>query len=92
MEQLVLRQLQQLPANLQQEVLDFIGYLLFKQQYLLSESAAPYRVPEKTSALSAQELAEAIRFVSKGCNMNTFGDALAYQQATRTERPIPFRD
>jgi len=31
-EQLILSKLQQLPEHLQQEVLDFIGYLAYKQE------------------------------------------------------------
>jgi len=83
MEQLVLRQLQQLPPNLQQEVLDFIGYLLSKQP-VASEHTAP--------ALRAKELEEAIRIVRMGCDMRNFGDASTYQKTSRIERSLPFRD
>ena len=83
MEQIVLRQLQQLPPNLQQEVLDFIGYLLSKQP-IASEHTAP--------ALQSKDLEEAIRIVRMGCDMRSFGDASTYQTASRTERSLPFRD
>lgn len=83
MEQLVLRQLQQLPANLQQEVLDFIGYLLLKQQTIPRHSVPPP---------PSNEIEEAIRIVRMGCDMRTFGDALTYQLASRMERTLPFRD
>lgn len=45
-------------------------------------------VPEAPAA----DLAEALRVVRQGCDMSTFGDALQYQQATRQERSLPFRD
>ncbi|MEI6409492.1 MAG: hypothetical protein WCR52_08920 [Bacteroidota bacterium] len=38
------------------------------------------------------ELAEAIKIVSMGCDMSTFGDALEYQIETRKDRNLPFRD
>jgi Protein of unknown function (DUF2281) len=84
MEELVLRQLQQLPANLQQEVLDFIGYLLSKQQTVAKQHTTP--------ASRSKEIEEAIRIVRMGCDMHNFGDALAYQTASRAERTLPFRD
>lgn len=45
----------------------------------------------ETPVTKAPELAEAIRIVSMGCDMSTFGDALAYQIETRTDRSLPFR-
>lgn len=34
------------------------------------------------------ELAEAIRIVSMGCDMSSFGDGLQYQIETRSDRPL----
>jgi len=38
------------------------------------------------------ELEEALRIVRQGCDMSSFGDALQYQNETRQERSLPFRD
>ena len=45
-------------------------------------------LPAKTET----DLAEAIRVVQMGCEMSTFGDALAYQLEIRQDRNLPFRD
>jgi hypothetical protein len=38
------------------------------------------------------ELEEALHIVRQGCDMSSFGDALQYQNETRQERSLPFRD
>jgi hypothetical protein len=44
------------------------------------------------SKLNAIERAAALRIISEGCDTTNFGDALAYQKATRADRSLPFRD
>lgn len=85
MEQLILRQFQQLPANLQQEVLDFIGYLLTKHQLNGSKTTGPIQKPSRENASSqkSNDLANAILIVRQGCDMTAFGDALQYQIEAR---------
>jgi hypothetical protein len=64
--------------------LDLLIPLLRRLQIRFSKVEAP--------ATKASELAEAIRIVSMGCDMSSFGDALQYQIETRSDRALPFRN
>ena len=46
----------------------------------------------ETRDKQADDIAEAIQIVQKGCDMGNFGDALEYQREIRKERSMPFRD
>ncbi len=97
-DQQVLMQLQQLPDNLKQEVLDFIGYLLAKHKKAAPVPPKPekkrfskYRGSLK-SELSVEEIEETLRMIRMGCDMSSFGDAGEYQTEVRKERSLPYRD
>ncbi|AEE49911.1 hypothetical protein [Haliscomenobacter hydrossis] len=45
----------------------------------------------ENTTTSPEEVEAAIDVVSKGCDMDSFGDALSYQIESRQDRALPFR-
>lgn len=59
---------------------------------LLNRLHIPYRRMETGLGASDAEREEALRIVRQGCDMTTFGDALAYQRRVREDRVLPYRE
>ena len=59
---------------------------------LLHRLRIPFQRLETTPQPTEAERAEALRIIREGCDMSTFGDALAYQQRVREERLLPHRE
>ena len=64
--------------------LDLLLPLLRRLRIRFSKIEAP--------TTKASDLAEAIRIVSMGCDMSSFGDALQYQIEIRNDRILPYRN